>query len=331
MRPKVFVLTTGGTIAHRSTRNGPAVMDFQPEELVSEIGLPDIDIEFWEIIQKGSMDIVPGDWKVIANAAAEVLTKRPAGVVILHGTDTMHYTASALSFMLRDLGVPVVLTGSMIPGGDAGSDSLPNLRDAMTVAAYSDVAEVCIVFSGDPERNTGLIIRGCRARKIHSHAINAFDSINVPPIGHLDGGEIRYTDLKSNKRKQSDLKLTTGLDANVVLVKLNPAMTEGALARFLEGASGAVLEGTGIGHIRTGLQEAVATFGQPTVMSTQAIYGGEHLGLYDADKAILEIGNIIPGRDMNSETALVKLMWALEQKGDVRSLMLTNIAGEISA
>ncbi len=107
-------------------------------------------------------------------------------------------------------------------------------------------------------------------------------------------------------------------------------MTAGTLTMSLEGASGAVLEGTGIGHIRTDLQAVVASFGQPTVMSTQTIFGGECLGLYDADKAILEVGNLIPGRDMNSETALVKLMWALQQKGDVRSIMLTDIAGEIS-
>ncbi len=107
-------------------------------------------------------------------------------------------------------------------------------------------------------------------------------------------------------------------------------MTTGALTMFLKGASGAVLEGTGVGHIRTDLQKVVAAFGEPTVMSTQTVFGGEHLGLYDADKSILGIENIIPGRDMNSETALVKLMWALQQNGDVRSLMLTDLAGEIS-
>lgn len=330
MKPKVFVLTTGGTIAHRSKRGGPAVMDFNPEQLVSEIGLPDIELEFSGIIQKGSMNIVPDDWKIIAAATAEILMRRPGGIVILHGTDTMHYTAAALSFMLQDLSAPVVLTGSMIPGGDPGSDSPANLRDAVRVAAYSDFAEVCIVFSGDAERKTGLIIRGSRARKIHSSAINAFDSINVPPIGALDGDEIKYSGLKTNKRKPSDVKLTTDLNSNVALIKLHPAMTAEMLARSLEGASGAVLEGTGIGHVRADLLKVVASFGEPTVISTQTVYGGERLGLYDADKSILAIGNIIPGRDMNSETAVVKLMWALQQKGDVRSLMLTDIAGEIS-
>ena len=330
MKPKVYILTTGGTIAFRSTQNGHAVMDFRPEDLIFEIGLPDVELEFREIIQKGSMNIVPEDWKAIARATGEVLMNKPEGVVILHGTDTMHYTSSALSFMIRGLNVPIVLTGSMIPGGDKESDSFFNLRDAIIVAAYSNIAEVCIVFSADQERKKGVIIRGCRARKIHSYAINAFASINVPPIGYIDGGEINYTDLKNWKRKDSEFTLSTNLNSNVVLVKLNPAITPNMLARFLRGASGAVLEGTGIGHVKTDLLEVVSAFKQPTVLSTQTIYGGECLGTYDIDKSILSIENIITVRDMNSETALVKLMWALEKGGDVRSLMLTNIAGEIS-
>jgi L-asparaginase/Glu-tRNA(Gln) amidotransferase subunit D len=98
-------------------------MDFDPRGLIASIGLPDVDLEFRSIFRKGSMDIVPGDWVVLAEAVAQAIALRPRGVVILHGTDTMHYSASALAFMLRDLGVPVVMTGSMIPGGDSGSDA----------------------------------------------------------------------------------------------------------------------------------------------------------------------------------------------------------------
>ena len=141
---KVIVLTTGGTIGHRS-KDGVAVMDFDPAALVSAIGLPDVEIEFQSVFRKGSMDIVPDDWTAIASATAEAMARAPRGVVILHGTDTIHYTASALAFMLRDLSVPVVMTGSMIPGGDSGSDALPNLRDAIVVAARANFAEVCVV------------------------------------------------------------------------------------------------------------------------------------------------------------------------------------------
>lgn len=330
MRSKVHILTTGGTIGHRSAEDGIAVMDFDPGRLASDIGLPDIDLEFREILQKGSMDIVPDDWTIIATATARLISEVPRGIVILHGTDTMHYTASALSFMLRDLSLPVVLTGSMRPGGDPGSDSLANLRDAICVAAHSDLAEVCVVFSADVKRTKGVIIRGARARKIHSYAINAFDSINIPPIGYVQDGKIALTELKANRRNSSKLRLATDLDQNVGLIKLHPAMTPKMLARNLHGVSGAVLEGTGVGHIKTDLQEVVARFNRPTVISTQAVYGGERLGLYDVDRYILDIPNIIPVRDMNSDTALVKLMWALKQDGDVRSIMQLNIAGEVS-
>ena len=134
MKPKIVVLTTGGTIAHRSKKDGVAAMDFDPQGLIASIGLPDVDLEFRSIFRKGSMDIVPNDWVVLAEAVAQAVALRPRGVVILHGTDTMHYTASALAFMLRDLGVPVVMTGSMIPGGDSGSE-LSNTKTASFVPA----------------------------------------------------------------------------------------------------------------------------------------------------------------------------------------------------
>lgn len=330
MNPKVFVLTTGGTISHRSNKGGVAVMDFSPQDLTLEIGIPDIDLEVKEIMRKGSMDVVPEDWKLIAVAAAEAVSRRARGVVILHGTDTLHYTAAALSFMVQDPGVPIVLTGSMIPGGDPGSDALPNLRDAVRVAGHADLAEVCIVFSADVERTKGVIIRGSRARKVHSYAIDAFESINLPPIGYVENDEVVLTSLTANRRKTSTLKLSTDLDQNVVLVKLNPAVTPDMLTRHLQAASGVVLEGTGVGHIKTDLQEVVARFGKPAVLATQTIYGGERLGSYDVDRHILEIPNVIPAGGMTSETGLVKLMWALKQDGDIRSIMQTDIAGEMS-
>jgi L-asparaginase/Glu-tRNA(Gln) amidotransferase subunit D len=222
------------------------------------------------------------------------------------------------------------MTGSMIPGGDDGSDALANLRDAVVVAARADFAEVYILFSADVPRTKGVIIRGNRARKVDSHAIDAFASINVPPIGSIAGDVIVRSGLAVRPRASSKLSLATAVERNVVLIKLTPNMEPDTLARFLEGAAGAVLEGTGAGHIRTSLQPIVADFKKPAVITTQTVYGGEHLGAYDIDRKILAISNIIPVADMTSETALVKLMWALAQGGDVRSTMRTSLAGEIS-
>jgi L-asparaginase type I len=328
---KVIVLTTGGTIGHRSREAGVAVLDVDPKRLISGVGLSNLDIETKELFRKGSMSIGPQDWQSIAAAVVEAMMQKPRGVVILHGTDTMHYTASALAFMLRNLSMPVVMTGSMLPGGDGGSDGPANLRDAVVVAAQADFAEVCIVFSADAERTKGVIIRGCRARKVYSHAIDAFASINAPPIGVIEGTTITRSSLAVRPRTPAKLDLATGLDTNVVLVKVTPNMMPEWLERCLEGASGVVLEGTGVGHIRAELLSVVARFNKPAVITTQTVYGGERLGSYDVDRDILAAANIIPVRDMSSETALVKLMWALAQGGDVRSIMKTDVAGEISS
>lgn len=327
--PKVIVLTTGGTIGHRS-QAGVAVMDFDPSALASQLSIGGIDLRFRPVFAKGSMEIVPGDWVALAGAVAGAAAEKPAGVVILHGTDTMHYSAAALAFMLGDLPFPVVLTGSMRPGGDPDSDAVANLRDAVRVAAAADLAEVCIVFSADAARSRAVIIRGTRAHKIRSFALDAFDSINAPPIGFVEGEAVAIAPGAGRRRGAAALRLATEIEQNVVLLKMTPALTAGVLARQLQDMAGAVVEGTGIGHIRSDLQGVVADFGKPVVVGTQALYGGERLGLYDADRAILGIANVIPAGDMTSETAMVKLMWALGRGGDVRSIMRANIAGELS-
>jgi glutamyl-tRNA(Gln) amidotransferase subunit D len=330
MNRSISVLTTGGTIGHRSAKSGVAEMGFNPIELFSDIRAQGFDLDFKEILRKGSMDIGPDDWKAIAAAAADAVESGAHGVIILHGTDTMHYTAAALSFMLQSLSVPIVLTGSMIPGGDAGSDALPNLQDAIQVAAHADLAEVCVVFSADAQRERGVIIRGTRARKVHSHAVDAFASINAAPLGYIRNNAIAFSELERSRRTRSKLSARIDIDPNVALIKLHPAMTPGMLAAELRAVAGAVLEGTGIGHIKTDLQEVVTQFKKPAVISTQALYGGERLGGYEVDRHILDIPNIIPTADMTSEAAVVKLMWSLRQGGDIRSIMQSNIAGEIS-
>ena len=329
MTSKVIVLTTGGTIAHRSASEGPSVMDFDPERLRSALDFTGLDISFDAILHKGSMDMTPDDWEFIAAVVIKAMSKSPRGVVILHGTDTLGYTASALSFLLRDLGAPVVLTGSMRPGGDPESDAIANLRDAIRVASEADLAEVCVVFSADEARSKALVIRGARARKMHSLAVNAFASVNAPPLGYVCAGDVVLAG--SHRRRQaSAARLDGGLDRNVAFIKAHPSLSEKMLMDALTDASGAVLEGTGVGHIRSDLLKSIAQFGKPVAITSQAIYGGESLGIYEVDKQLLDLPNVIKTADMVSETAYVKLMWSLHRGGDVRQTMQTNIAGEIA-
>ena len=331
MKPLIYLFSTGGTISEQSTKDGAVPLKGHEDWLLAHLEEGGITVRMKPApVAKGSAHLVPEDWKTIARAVADAIREGAHGVVVLHGTDTMQYTASALSFMLSGLTVPVVMTGSMIPGADPGSDAPFNVQNAVTVAAYSDLAEICIVFSADQRKSRGMILRGCRARKIHSTHLDAFTSVNLSPLGYVKEGKIIYTRVQRRKRGTAALKLSLDLDPNVVLVKQHPAITARGLEHLLEGASGAVLEGTGAGHLRTELHEVIASFNRPVVMTTQAIFGGVRWGMYASDQAYLGIKNLIPGGDMTGETALVKLMWALGQKGDVRSTMLTDFAGELN-
>ncbi len=331
MKPRITLVPTGGTISNRSTPMGAAPVFGSAEDLLRQ--MPDLGVEISlqePVIRKGSAHIVPEDWTRMAEVAAAALDSGAEGVVILHGTDTMHYTAAALSFMLQDLTRPVVLTGSMNPGGDAGSDAIFNLQNAIRVAVGGDLAEVCIVFSADARRSRGMILRGNRARKIHSLAIDAFASINLLPLGYIERRRIVYTEVQRRNRADGRVRLYAQLNPRVVLLKHNPGLTPDMLGHSLEGAAGAVIEGTGAGHLRSDQLEVIAAFPGPVLVSTQAIWGGVKWGLYASDRAYAGLANLLPGGDMTSETALVKLMWALGQGGDVRKTMLTSIAGELT-
>lgn len=323
-----------------------AVLRQDPNSLLSRLNLSSVELKVRPIMSKASANFEPADWQIIARATAEVFQEANSkdgreadGLVVLHGTDTLHYTAAALGFMLTNLSVPVVITGSMIPGGDERTDAVQNLNDAIRVAAFGDFAEVCVVFSKDERGSKRTIIRATRVRKMHPFRLNAFDSINSPPIGYVDGrGVISYTpSVRRAKRAKRRLRLRTALDTNVAYIKQNPALDEETLHKFLDGADGAVVEGTGGGHVNQRLLAAYESFKGYVALTTQTVYGGETVGResnYEIDRQMLRVKNFIFTRDMNSETAFVKLMWCLGQKQfgkttDVKRLMQRNIAGEL--
>ncbi len=327
----VHVLATGGTILSKTvdTRVGAEILSYR--QTLPEISVKGVDYEIKEIMVKASFDFTPSDWQRVAEAVYKSIKDGVDGVVVLHGTDTMHYTASALSFMLGYPEVPVVFTGAMIPGGNPGSDGPSNVMAAIRVAANADLGHVCVVFSEDRDMEKKLIIKGTRAKKIHSHAVNAFASINEEPVGRIVGDNIELRDERVRRgERRSYLKIQ--LNTRVGLIKMTPAITDEIMEKLLSMYDGVVIEGTGLGHIRTDDKfiNTVASYGRPVVITTQCLYGSEKLGMYALDKKILCIENIIPAGDMLPEVALVKLMWSMAQEGDVKSLMLSNIAGEIA-
>lgn len=329
---RIQVLSTGGTIAtERDASSGVATI-VGVNKLVSGLMIPGVDLQFLEVFRKGSAEITPDDWLALARGVAINLRRGVDGIIILHGTDTMQYTAAVLSFMIQGLSVPVVFTGSMIPGNEPNSDSMSNLRAAIRVAAFADLAEVCVVFSADESGRNKIIIRGTRAKKVSSMALNAFASINMPALGGVADATIELGPSHVT-RSARELSVRTSLNSKVGLIKCSPSLTKQQRWTILSGLDGAVLEGTGIGHVRSDLHESIIRFAKPTVISTQCVYGGERLGTYDIDKKILEIPNVITSGDMIPEVALAKLMWVLSQTSQlhrVRNLMRRPMVGEIS-
>jgi L-asparaginase type I len=332
-RKLIHILATGGTIMSRSPAKGEAEVVERANEILPAIRIEGVECLVRPILSKGSANMIPSDWKTIAKAVKESIDDEVDGVVILHGTDTMQYTGAALSFMLTASPVPIVLTGSMVPMGDPGTDGISNLDESIRVAAFADFAGVCLVFSDDPiDEKRKVIIGGTRLKKIHSSSKRAFASINQEPIGYIDDGEITIKNVNIRRSEERKCTLNPLLNPNVCLIKTNPGLRSDHLSRILEMFDGVVLEGTGIGHLRVddGVLDTIRNFEKPAALSTQCLNGGERLGTYAMDKKILAVPNIIPVRDMLPEVALVKLMWCLGQEnGAIKETLLSNIAGEI--
>ena len=328
----IHILNTGGTISYAADGSG---LTYTPERILAEIEAPR-RVVYQDVLRKGSVNMTPADWGTIAAAAHEALLSGADGVIVFHGTDTMAFTAAALSFMLGSLSVPVILTGSMRPGGAADSDAPGNVRNALSVAASADLAEVCVVFSGDETGSGGVILRGNRARKVSSTTLNAFASPNHPPLGHVEGKTIRYADVARVRRgRAGNPSVSADLNPNVCLLRYHPGCTAAFLAGALARVDGAVIEGTGLGHLPTegGILDAIRRCGKPVVLVSGCWQGGVRLGMYDIDSEIRAVENIIPGYDMTPETALVKLMWVLGREraiDRVKARIGEPLAGELT-
>lgn len=333
--PTFHVFNTGGTISYGPAGAAGTTLSHAPERILADLGAPGRTV-YRDLLRKGSVNMAPADWQAVAAAVHEAVRAGTDGIIVLHGTDTMAFTAAALSFLLANLPVPVVLTGSMRPGGAPDSDAPRNLRDALRVAAAGDLAEVCIVFAGDEAGSGGVILRGNRARKASGTALNAFASPNCPPLGHVEGAAIRYGDAPRVPRGARGAPgLSTELNPNVCLIRYHPGCTAAFVAAALAQAAGAVIEGTGLGHLPTegGILEAIRESGVPVVLVSACWQGGVRLGLYDVDRQILAVENLIPGHDLTPEAALVKLMWVLGRDRDierVRARMQEPVAGELT-
>ena len=327
---KLALLATGGTIASLPTANGFVPALTGRELLALAPALKNVaDIEVQQIMNIDSSEMQAADWRTLARAVHR-LSQRVDGVIISHGTDTMCYTAAALSFMLSDLSVPVVLTGAQVPISQPGSDAPGNLLDAAIVARDGE-AGVQIVFNHK-------IIHGARAFKMYSQNRDAYVSRNYPLLGQVRDGTLER--FHHARIKHGGQSLFTGLDENVFLLKLTPVTSPSLLDHIAaDDYSGVVLEGFGTGGIANlnrgmaaSLERLTRELKIPAVMISQCPYDGVHLAVYGIGKEAEQAG-VISGNDMTTECALVKLMWALGNTRDpieIKKLMETNLCDEIS-
>ena len=338
-RPRVFVLYTGGTIGMRATGSGFAP---EPGDLLRRIralpeldapGMPDITLEECDPLLD-SADMQPSDWLRMAERI-EANYERFDGFVILHGTDTMAYTASALPFMLRGLAKPVILTGAQIPIGRVRSDARDNLVTSLAIAARGDVPEVCVYFAEK-------LMRGCRTVKVNADGLDAFSSPNFPALGEA-GIEIRIRhELVRRPGEHLDALHVQPLDGPVVAaLRLFPGISARMLDNFLRPPlQGLVLETYGVGNGPARDKEFLAALRRATggpepivvVATSQCVRGTvDHSG-YATGTALRDAG-VRSGRDMTSEAALAKLYYLIRcghTPAEIARLVEQDLVGELT-
>jgi glutamyl-tRNA(Gln) amidotransferase subunit D len=338
--PKVAILSTGGTIASRvDYRTGavrPALTASDLYSVVPELAnIARIDAQI--LLSLFSENITPKHWTQIAKAVAQQISKGVDGVVIAHGTDTMGYTAAALSFALQNLPVPVVLVGSQRSADRPSSDAATNLVGAVTAAAKAPFAEVVLAMHETPSDTSITIHKGTKVRKCHTSRRDTFKSINTPPIARIqDQKIIMLTDNYERRNHANKLVLKPEFDDKAALVKFYPGMNPAVIDWYVEkGYRGLVLEGTGLGHVGKYCFEAIQNAVDHNVlvaMTSQCIWGRVNMNVYDSGRDLQALG-AIPLEDMLPETAIVKLMWIFAQTKDpeeAKNLLKTNIASEFS-
>ncbi|MFC1680026.1 Glu-tRNA(Gln) amidotransferase subunit GatD [Elusimicrobiota bacterium] len=339
-KPKVKLFGTGGTIASRlDYRTGAVIPAFSPGELYGSVPeLADIcNLETEKLYSVFSENMGPEQWIGTARAVGEEIAKGVDGIVIGHGTDVMHHTAAALSFMIQDSPVPIVMVGSQRSSDRPSSDAALNLIHATFTAATSDIAEVMICMFGPTSDQYGLLHRGTRVRKMHSSYRSTFRTLSDVPLGTVDREKI--TPIKEDyKRRRDDrnVKIDAVFEEKVSIVYYYPNMRPDIIDALVDnGYKGIVIAGTGLGHVNKPLYPALkrATDKGVTVcMTVQTLWGFAQMYVYETGREIMKLG-VFPLDNMLPEVAYVKLGWALAHTTDpkeVRRIMTTPVAGEIT-
>jgi glutamyl-tRNA(Gln) amidotransferase subunit D len=346
---KISILHLGGTIAsfYDKSKGGVSakytakdILNLYPE--IKKIA----DIDSRLIRNMWSQDMRFSHYNIVAKEVQKEIKKGAEGIIITHGTDTMHYTSSALSFILENLSIPIILTGAQRSSDRGGSDAKLNLICACQFIAQTEFQEVAICMHESTSDDSCLILPGTKTRKIHSTRRDAFKPINAKPIARVTSkGNVGFID-KNLKKHEGKLKLMLlNEELKIGILKSHPNMLAEEI-NFYKDYDGLIIEATGLGNLPTSkideetkesekILETLKKMGQklPIVLTLQTIFGRLNLNVYSNQRIYQEIGLLGHQLDMTTETAFIKLAWLLSNynKEEIPKLIHKNFRGEISS
>jgi glutamyl-tRNA(Gln) amidotransferase subunit D len=352
--PAVKLFGTGGTIASRlDYRTGAVIPAFSPGELYGAVPeLADIcNLTTEKVFAVFSENMGPDQYKQLAISIGKEIENGVDGIVIGHGTDTLHHTAAALSFMIQDSPVPIILVGSQRSSDRPSSDAALNLMHAMNAAGHSDIAEVLVCMFGPTSDEYGFLHRGTRVRKMHSSYRSTFRTIGDTPVATVSREGFKMIKEEYNhRRKDKKANILPYFSEKVSMVYYYPNMQPDIIDSLVDnGYEGIIIVGTGLGHVNKELYPALERAQEKGVhvyMTLQTIWGYVHMFVYDTGRDMMAKG-VIPAGNMLPEVAFVKLGWALglveedekksgkqlsmeDKHARVKEIMMTPINDEIT-
>ncbi|OGQ89196.1 MAG: glutamyl-tRNA(Gln) amidotransferase subunit D [Deltaproteobacteria bacterium RIFOXYA12_FULL_58_15] len=341
-KPRVKLLGTGGTIASRlDYRTGAVIPAFSPGELYGSVPeLADIcNLDTDKLFGVFSENMGPEQYLTLAENVGAAIAKGYDGVVIGHGTDTMHHTAAALSFMVQNPPVPVIMVGSQRSSDRPSSDAAQNLLSATWAAAHGPIAEVMVCMFGPTSDRYNLLHRGTRVRKMHSSYRSTFRTLGDIPLAMVECGKVEP--LKKDyapRRDDRNVTIQAFFEERVTLLYYYPNMHPDLLESMIDlGYKGIIIAGTGLGHVNRKIYPALEhakRAGVQVYMTLQTLWGFVQMHVYETGREILELG-VVPLANMLPEVGYIKLGWALgvhpNDPEAAKQLMMTSVAGEMTS